>query len=228
MCEVWLAAAGTNGMGIAADGNLLAAVNTTQSITEFDLATKKATIIVDHYVDHYMGKKFKAPNDLIVHSNGTIYFTDPDYQRGNRPQQLPLAAYRIDPAGAISLIETAKESNGITLSPNERLLYLDQDTAGGLSVFDLDADGVPTGAPRAFGPVTDGVAMDCAGDLYLSAMGGILSPTGAALGTLPGGGGTHATFGGADGKKLFLVGDGSVLAQATDIAIIPMNLPGIQ
>jgi gluconolactonase len=223
-CEVWLANAGTNGMGVAADGNLLAAVNTTQSITEFNLATKTPKIIVDHY----MGKKFNAPNDLIVHSNGTIYFTDPDYQRGNRPQQLPLAAYRIDPAGVISLIEAGSEPNGITLSPDERHLYIDLDTGGGLGVFDLDANGVPTAGPRPFAGVTDGVAIDCAGDLYLSAMGGIVNATGAAISTLPGGGGTHATFGGVDGKTLFLVGDGSVLAQATDLAIIPMNLPGIQ
>jgi len=61
-----------------------------------------------------------------------------------------------------------------------------------------------------------------------SAAGGIVSPAGASLGSIPGSGGTHATFGGVDGKTLFLVGDGAVLAQATSVAIIPMNLPGIQ
>ena len=224
MCELWLANVGTNGMGVAPDGNLLAAVNVTQSITEFDLVTKQPKVIVDNY----MGKKFNAPNDLIVHTNGTIYFTDPDYQRGNRPQQLPLAAYRIDPKGVLSIIEMGDEPNGITLSPDERHLYIDLDKAGGLGVFDLDADGVPTGAARPFAGVTDGVAMDCAGDLYLSADGGIVSPAGLPLGTLPGGGGTHPTFGGVDGKTLFIVGDGSVLAQATTIATVQMNLPGIQ
>ncbi len=223
-CELWLANVGTNGMGVAPDGNLLAAVNVTQSITEFDLATKQPKIIVDHY----MGKKFNAPNDLIVHSNGTIYFTDPDYQRGNRPQELPLAVYRIDPKGALSIVETGDEPNGITLSPDERRLYVDLDKAGGLGVFDLDADGVPTGAARPFAGVTDGVAMDCAGNLYLSADGGIVSAAGMPLGTIPGGGGTHPTFGGVDGKTLFIVGDGSVLAQATTVATVQMNLPGIQ
>ncbi|HTA18732.1 MAG TPA: SMP-30/gluconolactonase/LRE family protein [Polyangia bacterium] len=223
-CELWLANVGTNGMGVAPDGNLLAAVNVTQSITEFDLATKQPKIIVDHY----MGKKFNAPNDLIVHTNGTIYFTDPDYQRGNRPQELPLAVYRIDPEGALSIVETGDEPNGITLSPDERRLYVDLDKAGGLGVFDLDADGVPTGAARPFAGVTDGVAMDCAGNLYLSADGGIVSAAGTPLGTIPGGGGTHPTFGGVDGKTLFVVGDGSVLAQATSIATVQMNLPGIQ
>ena len=223
-CELWLANVGTNGMGVAPDGNLLAAVNVTQSITEFDLATKQPKIIVDHY----MGKKFNAPNDLIVHTNGTIYFTDPDYQRGNRPQELPLAVYRIDPKGAISIVEMGDEPNGITLSPDERRLYVDLDKAGGLGVFDLDADGVPTGAARPFAGVTDGVAMDCAGNLYLSADGGIVSAAGTPHGTIPGGGGTHPTFGGVDGKTLFIVGDGSVLAQATTIATVQMNLPGIQ
>jgi gluconolactonase len=223
-CEVWLANAGTNGMGVAEDGNLLAAVNTTQSITEFDLVTKKPTIVVDQY----MGKKFNSPNDLIVHSNGTIYFTDPDYQRGNRPQELPLAVYRIDPTGAISLIETASEPNGITLSPDETLLYVDQDTGGGLGVFDLDASGVPVGTARHFAGSTDGVAMDCAGDVYESSGGGVFNPAGLSIGAIPEGGGTHPTFGGADWKTLFIVGDGSNLALLTQVSIVPMNLPGIQ
>ncbi len=223
-CEVWLANAGTNGMGIAADGNLLAAVNTTQSITEFDLVTQHPKIIVDHY----MGKKFNAPNDLIVHSNGTIYFTDPDYQRGSRAQELPLAVYRIDPTGAISLIELASEPNGITLSPDEKLLYVEQDTGGGLGVYDLDPQGVPVGASRHFAGTTDGIAMDCAGNVYLSAAGGIFSAAGMSLGAIPGGGGTHPTFGGADGMTLLVVGDGSNLAGATTVATVQMNLSGIQ
>jgi gluconolactonase len=223
-CEVWLADAGTNGMGIAPDGNLLAAVNTTQSITEFDLVTKQPKIIVDHY----MGKKFNAPNDLIVHSNGTIYFTDPDYQRGNRAQELPLAVYRIDPTGVLTLIETAMEPNGITLSPDEKLLYVEQDTGGGLGVFDLDPNGVPVGPSRHFAGSTDGIAMDCAGDVYESSGGGVFSPAGMSLAPIPGGGGTHPTFGGADGKTLLVVGDGSNLTLATQVSTVQMNLPGIQ
>jgi gluconolactonase len=223
-CELWLANAGTNGMCVAADGNLIAAVNTTQSVTEFDLVTKQPKIIVDHY----MGKRFNSPNDLIVHSNGTIYFTDPDYQRGNRAQELPLAVYRIDPTGAISLIEVAKEPNGITLSPDEKLLYVEQDTGGGLSVYDLDANGIPVGASRPFGPVTDGIAVDCAGDLYLSSAAGIFNPAGMSLGMIPGTGGTHPTFGGSDGMTLIVVGDGANLALATQVSIVQYNLPGIQ
>jgi len=222
-CEVWLANVGTNGMRVGPDGNLLAAVNVTQSITEYDLATKKATVIVDHY----LGKRFNAPNDLTVHSNGTIYFTDPDYQRGNRPMELPLAVYRIDPAGTLSLVETAKEPNGITLSPDERRLYVDQDQGGGLQVFDLDASGVPVGDPKPFAAVTDGVAMDCAGNLYLSSEGGIVSPAGMVIGQIPGGGGTHPTFGGVDDKTLLVVGDGNNVAMGAAVATIQMNVPGI-
>jgi gluconolactonase len=222
-CEVWLANVGTNGMRVAPDGNLLAAVQNTQSITEYDLVTKKATVVVDQY----MGKKFNSPNDLVVHSNGTIYFTDPDYQRGNRPMELPLAVYRIDPAGTLSLIETAMEPNGIALSPDEKLLYVDQDKGGGIQVFDLDQAGVPMGAPRPFAGVTDGLAMDCAGNLYLSASGGIVSAAGMVVGQIVGGGGTHATFGGADDKTMFVVGDGSNVAMGTAVATIQMGVPGI-
>jgi gluconolactonase len=222
-CEVWLANVGTNGMRVAPDGNLLAAVQGTQSITEYDLTTKKATVIVDQY----MGKHFNSPNDLTVHSNGTIYFTDPDYQRGSRPMELPLSVYRIDPAGGLTLIETAKEPNGIALSPDERLLYVDQDLGGGIQVFDLDASGVPMGAPRPFAGVTDGLAMDCAGNLYLSAAGGIVSSAGMVIGQIPGGGGTHGTFGGPDDKTFFIVGGGSNVALGSTLATIEWNVPGI-
>jgi gluconolactonase len=224
VCEIWLPGGSTNGLGIAPDGNLLGAVNTTQSITKFDLVTKQPTIVVDHY----MGKRFNSPNDLIVHSNGTIYFTDPDYQRGTRAQQLPMAVYRIDPTGALSQIETAMEPNGITLSPDEKLLYVEQDTGGGLSVFNLDANGVPVGAAHHFAGNTDGIAMDCAGDVYESAAGGIFSPAGTSLGMIPGGGGTHPTFGGPDWKTLIVVGGGGNMALATQVSVIQYNVPGIQ
>jgi gluconolactonase len=223
-CETWLAGASTNGLGIAADGNLLGAVNTTQSITEFDLATKQSTVIVDHY----MGKHFNSPNDLIVHSNGTIYFTDPDYQRGTRVAELPTAVYRVDPTGSVQLIETAMEPNGISLSPDETRLYVEQDGGGGVSVFDLDASGVPQGVARPFAGGTDGIAMDCAGDVYLSAMGGIFSAAGASVGTIPGGGGTHPTFGGSDGMTLLVVGGGPDATLVTQVSTVQFNVPGIQ
>jgi gluconolactonase len=228
-CEVWLADVGTNGLGVAPDGNLLATSQNTQSITEFDLVTKQPTIIADHY----MGKRFNSPNDIIVHSNGTIYFSDPTYLLGNRPQELPTAVYRIDPTGAISQVATGGRPNGVTLSPDEKRLYVEQNESG-LQVYDLDANGVPTAGPRPFRipippmtTVTDGLAVDCAGNVYLAFEGFILAPDGKQLGTIPGGGATNPTFGGVDGKTLIVVGGGSVVANGNLVATVQMNLPGI-
>jgi gluconolactonase len=53
----------------------------TRSVTEFDVVTKEASIVADMY----MGQNFDSPNDIIVHSNGTIYFSNPTFELGGRP-----------------------------------------------------------------------------------------------------------------------------------------------
>ena len=215
-CEVFIKDVGTNGLAVAPDGNLLATSHLTRTITEFDLVTKQPRIIADNY----MGLKLNSPNDIIVHSNGTIYFSNPTYQLGNRTQEMPASVVRIDPAGALSLVAMGGAPNGVTLSPDQARLYVEQDGSG-VKVYDLDANGVPTAGPRDFSGQTDGMSVDCAGNVYLSGSGGIIGPDGTQVGTIPGGGGTMPTFGGVDGKTLFVVGSGTLAAT------VQMNLPGL-
>ena len=108
-----------------------------------------------------------------------------------------------------------------SLSLLTRGVYVEQDGSG-VKVYDLDANGVPTAGPRDFTGGTDGMSMDCAGNVYLSGSGAIVAPDGTTVGTIPGGGGTMPTFGGVDGKTLIVVGGG------TAVATVQMNLPGIQ
>jgi gluconolactonase len=215
-CEIFIKDVGTNGLGIAPDGNLLGASHLTRSIVEFDLVTKQPKTLLDNY----MGKKLNSPNDIIVHSNGTIYFTNPDYEVGNRPMEMGTAVLRIDPAGIASMIAMGGEPNGITLSPDEKRLYVEQDGSG-VKVYDLDDTGAPSSGPRDFSMQTDGMAVDCAGNVYLSGAGAIVSPDGKVIANIPGGGGTMPTFGGADGKTLLIIGGG------TNVATVQMNLPGL-
>jgi gluconolactonase len=183
-CENFIMDAGTNGLAVNSNGKLLGATHLTASITEFDLLTKEKKIIANKY----MGQNFDSPNDLVVHSNGTIYFTNPEYER--LAPGFGVATFRIDPMGVVSLIARG-QSNGIALSPDEKKLYVVQ--AG---VWSLDADGVPTEKDPSGAPGGDGISVDCAGRIFNV--------------------GTNSAFGGADGKTLFVVeGRGARTIQMT-------------
>ncbi|MES1204383.1 MAG: SMP-30/gluconolactonase/LRE family protein [Pseudomonadota bacterium] len=205
-CEIFIRDVGCNGLAVALDGNLLAACHQSRSVVHFDLTTKAPTTVVDRY----MGMMLDTPNDLIVHSNGTIYFTNPNFELDGRPAGVGLSVFRIDPAGVMSLIMQTP-CNGIGLSPDEKKLYVFQ--AG---VWNLDAQGVPSGR-TAITVNGDGMAIDCAGNLY-SSNGTIYNPQGQNIGTFMGG--TNLAFGGPDGKTLLVVG-------GVTVREIQMNIPGL-
>jgi len=175
-CSTWVQDVGTNGLAIGADGNIVAACHKTRSVTEFDINTKEAKIVANMY----MGQLFDSPNDIVVHSNGTIYFTNPNYELGGRTPGFGPAAFRIDPMGVVSLISQGGEPNGIGLSPDEKTLYIVQ---GG--VWNLDDNGVPTTKTTEASPNADGFSIDCAGNIIIQ--------------------GTNSAFGGPDGKTLIVV-----------------------
>jgi len=205
-CETFISGVGCNGLAVDNDGNLLAACQQSRSVVKFDINTKQMTTVVDNY----MGQLFDSPNDLVVHSNGTIYFTNPTYELGGRPPGFGLATFRIDPTGALSLIAQG-QCNGIALSPDETKLYVL--FAG---VWSLDPQGVPIGPPDP--PLNgDGMAVDCAGNLYVS--GRIYSPTRQNLGSFSGG--TNLAFGGPDGTTVLVVGRGTAVQE------LKMNVPGL-
>jgi gluconolactonase len=206
-CELFITGVGCNGLAGSNDGrSLFAACHQSRSVVRFDLATKQPTTLTESF----MGRMLDTPNDLVVHSNGTIYFTNPDFELGNRPPGIGRAIFRIDPAGALSVIAMGS-ANGIALSPDERRLYVLQ---GGM--WDLDAAGLPSNRRDLF-VGGDGMAVDCAGNLYAS--GGIFASTGQRIGSY--GGGTNLAFGGADGRTLLVVGPG------TTVRALRMNLPGL-
>jgi gluconolactonase len=206
-CEVFIAGVGCNGLAVTNDGNLVAACQQSRSVVRFDITTKQATTVADGY----MGMMLDSPNDLVVHSNGTIYFTNPTYELGGRPPGVGLAVFRVDPTGIVSLIMKSA-CNGIALSPDEKLLYVLQ--AG---VWDLDPQGVPSD-PRPLFTGGDGMAVDCAGNLYAS--GTIFSPAGDNLGAYVSGG-TNLAFGGPDSTTVLVVGRGTMVRE------LQMNVPGL-
>jgi gluconolactonase len=175
---------------VSATGQLLAACHGPRAVMEYDVVTKQGRIVAST-AD---GKQLDSPNDLVSHSNGTIYFSNTTYELGGRPAGgNGFALIRIDPAGTTSIVEKG-QLNGVALSPDEKKLYVVQ-----MGVWNLDDNGVPTTKTAEAAPTGDGIAVDCAGRVTAN--------------------GTNSAYGGADGKTLFIVGPGT--SARTVPAIVP-------
>jgi gluconolactonase len=219
-CQEFIANSGTNGLVIGLDGNLLGARHSDQTLTRFGLTTKQTSVLVPNF----NGQAFNSPNDIAIRSDGNLYFTDPTYMLGNRTSVLPMQTYRRDPSGALSVIDTAGSPNGITLSPDETRLYLSH--LGGpndVVMYDVDASGAVSNRQPFANVSSDGMAIDCAGNLYTTqAQTGVtvFDPSGERIGTLPAQGAANVAFGGPDRKTLFITATGTLFA-------VELAIPGL-
>ena len=155
--------------------------------------------------DRFNGHPLNSPNDVVVKSDGTVWFTDPiygiqtNYEGAKAVPELPATVYRFDPRnGALDCVSDEFEGpNGLCFSPDEKRLYVsetgDQFAAQPtrhLRVFDLDAEGQRLKNGRLFHAVspgyTDGFRCDEDGNIWSSAGDGVhcIDPTGALLGKL--------------------------------------------
>ncbi|TMV81892.1 SMP-30/gluconolactonase/LRE family protein [Thioclava sp. BHET1] len=150
--------------------------------------------------DSYQGKRLNSPNDVVVTSDGAIWFSDPhygimsDYEGHRGEQELPCNVYRVDPSGRIAAVLTDFNCpNGLAFSPDERRLYvadtgrLYQGDAKHIRVFDVDAEGKLTGGEvfHVISPgAADGMRLDSDGNLWSSAHDGIhcIAPDGHLMG----------------------------------------------
>ncbi len=159
---------GTNGLGLDASGSLIGCSHKTGSVSRFSLARDAPADLVASY----MGSRFNSPNDLTFGADGTLYFTDPDYQAPDPKPQTASRAYRIAPgtSEAIPIADNINQPNGITLSPARSTLYV-SGTNGVYAYPVLAGGGLGEGVRFAQGVVqsSDGMAVDCAGNLYTTA-----------------------------------------------------------
>ena len=223
---ILLPASGSNGLATNAAGELFGALHTDGSISKLSLTGGAATPVASMF----MGMRFDSPNDLTIHPNGTIYFTDPSWQAPTPAPQAKTRAYRMAPGGQPEEIEpavTLSQPNGITLSKNRDFLYL---AGNQLKKYPVMADG-SLGASSDFvaGGKGDGMVIDCGDNLYVATGANVTvySPTAAVLGTftVPGLGDiTNVAFGGADHKTLYVSGQGG--KDAKGLFKIPMNVAG--
>lgn len=137
---------------------------------------------------HYEGRELNSPNDVVVKSDGSVYFTDPNFGRRAtrvgvpRPQeQACQAVYRLDPrSGALTRVaDDFDQPNGLCFSLDEARFFVNDSPHGHIRVFDaLPSGGLRKGQLWAklegAGPgVPDGMKLDVTGNLYCAGPGGI-------------------------------------------------------
>jgi gluconolactonase len=192
----------SNGLTLDREGRLIAAEHKRRvSRTE-----KDGTIVT--LAEAYEGKKLNSPNDVIVRSDGTIFFTDPPYG-GNKVELDFNGVYKIAPDGALSLlVKDFIKPNGLALSPDEKTLYVADTEGSHLRAFDVAEDGsLSNGRVLCEVPGPDGIKVDTQGNIWATAGDGVrvISPTGELLDTVvfpekP----ANCCFGGVDGKTLYV------------------------
>ncbi len=178
--------------------------------------------------DHFDGKRFNSPNDAVVKSDGSIWFTDPSYgiladYEGKRSESEigRCNVYRVDPSGSVAIVaDDFDKPNGLAFSPDESILYIadtgvshKQDGPKHIRAFTVNADGKTLGKSRVFADCTaglfDGFRVDESGRVWSSAGDGVhcFLPDGTLIGKI------HipelvanVCFGGPRRNRLFICG----------------------
>lgn len=119
---------GGNGLILDEEGNLLIAQHGDRRIARVNAPLKNPGSF-ETIVDRFEGKRFHSPNDLVLHSSGDLYFTDPPYGLNGDDDPLrelkPNGVYRLDGDGKISLVYSQlNRPNGLAFSPDEKTLYI--------------------------------------------------------------------------------------------------------
>jgi gluconolactonase len=176
---------GANGNTYDSQGRLYTCESITRRVVRED---KKGKIEV--IAESFEGKKFNAPNDIVIRKDGHIYFTDPAFGKQADTREMDYyGVYHITPKKVIELVAKPKgRPNGIALSPNGRTLYVANSDERNVRTYDLDKEGKATNE-RVFvsdiGGVPDGIKLDEKGNLYVTCKGvEVYSPQAAKLATL--------------------------------------------
>jgi|GEM_PF-677047 gluconolactonase len=220
-------------------GNLLTAETTGRRVSitrSFAANLKSPEPQAPSLVDHYQGKPLNSPNDLVVKSDGTVWFTDPSYgslQFPPQPAELPNNVYRYDPSTKqLTVVEPGLVMpNGIAFGPGEKTLYIiDSGAIQGprtyfsylphrIYRYDVSRDGRSLENKSLYANVSpgfpDGMRLDEKGNVYVGTLEGIhvLNPQGKLIGKfLMAKQTANLAFGGVDNNILFITSSNTVWA----------------
>ena len=222
-----------NGLTRDLQGRLIACEHDSRRVTRQEL-DGSITVIANSF----QGRRLNRPNDVVVKSDGCIYFTDP-WTSPAAPEQWDLTfsgVYRVTPdLGTLSLlIDDFVLPNGLSFSPDESVLYINDTRRGHIRAFDLLPSGMlAKHTERIFadlrGPepgVPDGMKVDVQGNVYCGGAGGIwiMDKTGKKLGRIVHGQAatTNVAFGGADWRTLFFTTRSSLFSVNVKIPGLPV------
>src|SRR5690625_2338899 len=215
---------GSNGLTIGNDGYLLAATHDRKELSRYNPYTGERESVVGEFENNI----FNSPNDLAVAHNNTIYFTDAHFQRSTTPDDQPKThIYQMQKHNMTVMDNTIYNPNNITLSPNQNTLYMtDENEQNTLRAYPLNNGEPGAGADIAEVSTPDGMAIDCAGNIYVTEHAAqrvrVFSPQGEELATIGTDANvTNATFGGPGQRTLYITGAGTVWELELDIAGLP-------
>lgn len=212
---------GSNGIALDANGQLVFCEHGDRRISTLTKSGGKMTL-----ADRWQGKRLNSPNDLVIRSNGDIFFTDPIYGLPERENDAAreidfCGVYRLQKDGTVTLqSKEMSRPNGIAFSPDEKLLYVANSDGKDpvWRAFPVLEDG-NLGTPSAFFDSSkddrisngggDGLKVDFAGNVFATGPGGvlILSPQGKLLGRIVTGERIANVGWGNDGSVLYLTSD---------------------
>jgi len=212
---------GSNGLTIDRQGRLIIAEHGDRRISRIEADGKRVII-----ADKYDGKRLNSPNDVVVRSDGGLYFTDPPYglpQQAKDPgKEIPFSGiYRLADGKVQVLAQDLAFPNGLGFSPDEKLLYVasSEQSRRLWMRYEVKSDGT-LGAGTVFYDanaeagrgIPDGLKLDAAGNLFGTGPGGvmIISPAGKLLGRIEVPEQPANVAWGDDGKTLYITARSSV------------------
>ena len=220
--SIYLEPAGrANGLWIDSQGRLLAAAD-----EKFELWRINAQGNVEVLADGFEGKHFNGPNDIWVHPNGTIYLTDPYYQRPwweRTESELQVQqVYRIAPNETNVELAAGEliQPNGIIGTVDGTALYVADIGDRKTYRYKVNPDGSLTNRELIINSGSDGMTLDALGNIYITGNGvHIYSPEGTLLGHIevPEKWTANVTFGGVNGKTLFITAMDSVYTLSMNV-----------
>jgi len=230
---------GSNGLALDPQGRLVVTAMNDRTVYRLEDDGRRTIL-----ADRFEGKRFNGPNDLVVASNGSVYFTDSVWGlRGaakDPDRELPFSGFYLVKDGTVRLLGGDRDApgrfpNGITLSPDERVLYV---TAGGGRTmrYDVLPDGGVANGRLFVEHGSDGMKVDTRGNLYTTSGGTpgvvqVTSPDGVPLGRLhlpqpateprPRVCATNVAFGDRDDRALYITA-------CTHLFRIRLQIPGVR